>query len=333
MRSRAGGVECHNFAIDSVVWGQRGLIAAAHAVSGPGSPVVVVWDVATGQPLLTLGQVFEAQSDRARFARMVSWAPDGRALATLSGDTTSEAQIDIWDAATGRKNQSIAAGRVNVRGVAALAWSPDGRSMAFAGQPVRVWKLALPWLPLTLRQPSGRIPDADLAFLDWSADSRSLALLECRQIQGRDQILIGWDMTTAKERFRWVRPYEYSSLRAPIAWSPDGKRLAWGGTKPVVMNLEKSNEEFPLAGHSAAVFDVAWSSDGRRVISRSEVIGPFTRGFELKVWDSATSQEILMLRGPMAGWRPAPGFQALSSPPGAGSDPGDVVVWDLSSRN
>ena len=28
----------------------------------------------------------------------------------------------------------------------------------------------------------------------------------------------------------------------------------------------------------------------------------------------------------------APGFQALASPPGVGSDPGDVVVWDLGPR-
>lgn len=28
-----------------------------------------------------------------------------------------------------------------------------------------------------------------------------------------------------------------------------------------------------------------------------------------------------------------PGFQALASPPGRGSDPGDLVVWDLETRH
>ena len=78
---------------------------------------------------------------------MVSWSPDSRSLATLSGDSIADAQISLWDAATGRKTKSIAAGRVNSRGAAALAWSPDGRSLAFAGQSVQVWKLARPVPP------------------------------------------------------------------------------------------------------------------------------------------------------------------------------------------
>jgi WD40 repeat protein len=331
IRARPGGVEGQNYAIQSVVWGERGLIAAATGVAGPGSPIIVVWDVGTRQPLLTLGPAFEGQDDRPRVARTVAWSPDGRSLATLSEDVTSDAQIDIWDTATGHKNQTIAAGRFHFRGTASLAWSPDGRSLAFGGQPVRVWKLALPLLPLTLGQPPKGAPEAE-TFLDWSADSRSLAILECRRTGGHEQVLTGWDMTTAKEQFRWVRPYDYSSLHAPIAWSPDGKWIAWGGPKPAVMNVVTAKEEFPIAGHSAPVFDVAWSPDGRRVISRSEVIGPFTRSFELKVWDVAAAQEVLMLRGPMAGWRVASGFHALSSPPGMGSDPGDVAVWDLTPR-
>jgi WD40 repeat protein len=205
--------------------------------------------------------------------------------------------------------------------------------VALAGQPVRIWKFALPWLPVTLRQPPRPGPEADPTFLDWSADSRSLAVLECRHIVSHEQVLTGWDTTTAKQQFRWMRPFDFSTLHAPIAWSPDGKRIAWGGPQPAVMDVATSKAEFPLAGHSAAVFDVAWSPDGRRVVSRSEVIGPFTRSFELKVWDVATAQEVLMLRGPMAGWRVAPGFHALSSPPGMGSDPGDVVVWDLAPRS
>jgi WD40 repeat protein len=139
-------------------------------------------------------------------------------------------------------------------------------------------------------------------------------------------------MSTAKELFRWTRPYELSYLHSPLAWSPDGKRLAWGGPKPAVLNVGSGKEEFGLAGHGAPVIDVQWSPDGRRVISRSEVFGGFSRNFELKVWDAATAQEIFMLRGPMAGWRVSPGFQGLTYPPGVGSDPGDVVVWDISPR-
>jgi WD40 repeat protein len=309
MRAVSRGVEGQNYQIQSVVWNEQGMRAAATAMAYPGMGMIVVWDVRTGKPLLTLGQIYDALADRAKVARMVSWSPDSRSLATLAGDSNSDAQINVWEAASGRKTQTIAAGRVNFRGAAALAWSPDDRSMAFAGQPVQVWKLALPWLPITLRQPPKNGPEADQTFLAWSADSRYLAALQCRQTSGHEQVLRAWDMTTAKELFGWTRPYEFSYLHAPIAWSPDGKRLAWGGPKPAVWNVASGKEDFPLAAHSSAVIDVQWSPDGRRVLSRCEVFGPFIRSFELKVWEAATAQEVLMLRGPMAGWRVAPGFR------------------------
>ena len=160
----------------------------------------------------------------------------------------------------------------------------------------------------------------------------TLAVLECRQTMGHEAVLTGWDLTTGKERFSWKRPYEFSYLRAPIAWSPDGKRLAWGGPKPSVWNVGSSTEEFPIAGHGAPVVDLSWSADGGRLISRAEIFGGFRPSFELKVWDAAEHQEILMLRGPMAGWITAPGFGALASLPGRGSDPGNVLVWELAPR-
>ena len=130
------------------------------------------------------------------------------------------------------------------------------------------------------------------------------------------------------------RSRELVRLRAGTSGlGPDGKRIAWGGPKPGVWSVASGKQEFPLAGHSAAVGKVEWSTDGRRLLSRCEVFGGFTPNYELKVWDIATQQELFMLRGPMAGWLVAPGFQALASPPGHGSDPGDVVVWVLAPRN
>jgi WD40 repeat protein len=334
MRAAPGGVEGQNYQIQSVAWSDLGMRAAATAMAYPGMGMIVVWDIKTGKPLLTLGQIYDALADRAKVARLVSWSPDGRSLATLSGESNSDAQISIWDAATGRKTQTIPAGGVNIRGAAALAWSPDSRSVAFAGQPVKVWNLAQPGQPqpLVLRQPARGGPEADQTFLAFSADGRTLAALECRQTGGHEQTLTAWDLATAKEQFRWARPYEFSYLHAPIAWSPDGKRIAWGGPKPAVRSVASGKEDFPLSGHSSTGVDVEWTADGHRVLSRCEVYGPFTRSFELKVWDAATGQEVLMLRGPMAGWSVAPGFGALASRPGMGSDPGDVVVWDLTPR-
>jgi WD40 repeat protein len=332
MKRISGGVEGQNYEIRSAVWPKEGMRVAATAMAYPGMGIIVVWDAQTGNPLLTLGQVYDALADRAKVARMVSWAPDSRSLATLAGESNSDAQIGVWDATTGRKIHTIVVGRINFRGAAGLAWSPDGRSVAFAGQQVQVWNLGRPLQPQTFQGPTGGGREADQSFLAWSPDGRSLALLECRHTAGREMVIRVWDVATTKEQFHAARPHDFSSLHSPIAWSPDGKRLACGGSKPEVWNVAAGKEAFSLAGHSSAVIDVEWSQDGRRVLSRCEVIGPFTRSFELKVWDASSGQEVLMLRGPMAGWRPAPGFQGLASPAGSGTDAGDVVVWDLGPR-
>jgi WD40 repeat protein len=263
----------------------------------------------------------------------VAWAPDGRSLATLGGDALDDCRIEIWDTSTLKKTQTLTGSRIKFRNTAALAWSPDGHSLACAAREIQVWNLAAPGAPRSLSQ-SGRTGDeAEQLFLEWSPDSGSLAALECRQTMGHEAILTGWDLKSGRQRFSWKRPYEFSYLRTPIAWSPDGKRFAWGGPKPGVWNVSASTEEFPIAGHAAPVVDVAWSADGSRMISRAEIFGGFRPNFELKVWDAIERQEILMLRGPMAGWSVAPGFAALASRPGRGSDPGDVLVWDLIPRN
>jgi WD40 repeat protein len=330
IRLPPGVRELSNFHVQSVVWGKEGLFAAAGAMPYPGWGVLVVWKVRTGKLLWSLSQAGDGQADRAGAVRLVAWAPDGRSLATLAREN---GQVDLWDVATSRKTRTLKGGHIPTRGAAALAWSPDGRSLALAGEAVGVWKLALPDVPVILRPPPKGGSGPNQTFLAWSADSTSLAVLECRHSPGHEAALTAWDFPSGRERFHWTRPFEYSELHTPIAWSPDGRRMAWGGPKPAVWNVAESREEFPLSGHSHAVIDVGWSADGRRVWSRSEAfVNAFTSSFELKVWDSATAQEVLMIRGPMAGWLVAPGFLALASPPGKGSDAGNVIVWDLGAR-
>src|SRR5205823_14010991 len=77
--------------------------------------MVTVWDGATGQVILTLGELGGNIVDAA-------FSPDGRRLASFSVDDT----VKLWDTATGRKTLSLRGYTAWIKGG---VFSPDGRHL------------------------------------------------------------------------------------------------------------------------------------------------------------------------------------------------------------
>lgn len=98
-----------------------------------------------------------------QFLSAFTFSPDGRTLATVSG---SRGSVTMWNARTGRLQDSFSVGGV----VASLAFSPDARTLAVSGaRGVQLWDLATGQNRLTL---PARSPEA-VAF---SPDGRTLAI-------------------------------------------------------------------------------------------------------------------------------------------------------------
>jgi tetratricopeptide (TPR) repeat protein len=95
----------------------------------------------------------------------VAWSPDGRRLASASGDQT----LRLWDGASG---QALATLSGHTSTVLAVAWSPDGRRLASASgdQTLRLWDGASGQPLATL---SGHT--SAVWAVAWSPDGRRLA--------------------------------------------------------------------------------------------------------------------------------------------------------------
>jgi WD40 repeat protein len=196
------------------------------ACPGKGN-TVQVWELATGQPALTLRR--STKPDNVRdFICALAYSLDGRLLA--AADTTT-GLVTVWNAAGGRIVHALdvrRSGGVWDMGFARckVAFSPDGRHIATAGgdfDPVKVWEAASG--KLLHRLEGGKA----LAF---SADSRHIATATHEWLEispgGQTEKMGGeikvWELASGRE----VLSFKANSGPniCDLAFSPDSKRLA-----------------------------------------------------------------------------------------------------------
>jgi RNA polymerase sigma factor (sigma-70 family) len=254
------------------------------------------WDLRTGKQVRT--PVLAAVPPKVVFSRRMVGSPavsaDGTLLAFPKIDPqTKKFTIRVIDPRTEKQVAEIEAPPMT----AALTFSPDGKTLAWGVLQGRVHLWDVPNRK-EIAVLAGTDPPRRVTSLAFSRSGDRLAMSR------EDGSIELWDVASRKRLLQLVEPsvpvgatlflLRQGSVRADLAFSPDGKRLAVGafGSRIRLFDTDTGKEEGPgTAGHADAVRTFGLSPDGKSLVSHG-------RGDVVRFWDLASGKELRHVRMP-----------------------------------
>ena len=227
---------------------------AATVMSVADDQRVVFWDLNPPWELARVigsGDVDSPLTDR---VNALDFSPDGRVLATASGEPTRSGEVKLWSVNDGKLLNAFT--NVHSDAVLSLRFSPDGRYLASssADRFVRVVELA-----------TGKVVKAFeghtsyVLGVAWKRDSRTLASA------GADKVIKMWDFVTG-ERKKNIEGAE-KEVTAIAFVGATGDAVAASGDSQVRLLRESGEKVRSYEGASEFMNTVAVTPDGQIVVA------------------------------------------------------------------
>jgi len=275
---------------------------------------VYLWNVANGQPLLTL-------KGHCNWVWSVAFSPDGQTLASASEDQT----VRLWNRETGTCLNVL---QGHTDWIWAVTFSPDGSLLASCSddRTVRIWDTATGQLLQTLQGHESRV-----SCVCFSPDGQLLA--SCSD----DQTIRLW---TVKGQLLTVLQGHQQAVSS-VAFSPDGQILASGSHDHTVRlwSIPTGQVLHSLQGHTNRVLAVAFASQhltktltgtSTETDLTGYVVASSSQDQTIRLWYSETGQPLRVLSDhtkPVTSIAFSPNHQILAS----GSYDQTVRLWDVTT--
>ena len=277
-----------------------------------------LWDLETGE------EIRRFEGGHSYGLRSAAISPDGQTLLSgelvIPGSTRAEAgsPLILWDMESGEIIHRFPAPLTHSESV---VFHPDGRTaFALASNRIYQWDLET---GEQIRDFEGHT--SGVRMIDISPDGRRMISSD----YGGGVIL--WDLVFGEPLARFAQ----APRRTYVAFHPDGRTAlsaSQDGTV-VLWDLFNANEIRRFEGHGGGVNEVAFTPDGRYILSA----GGSDQGLDvpgvdnsIRIWEMETGEQVQILEGHEAGV-----YHVKVSPDGSKaltlSLDGAVIYWDLES--
>ncbi|MGW2329870.1 nSTAND1 domain-containing NTPase [Streptomyces sp. NPDC001700] len=224
-----------------------------------------------------------------------AYSPDGRLLAVAS---TDDGLIRLWDVRRPDRPRRIARTLGHEDAVAAVAFSPNGRTVASGSKDgtVRLWDVSAPERPVPLGEPLDA-HDGGVPAVAFAPDGRRLAT------GGDDGRVRLWDVRRpGRVRPLGAPPRGHADAVTSVAFARGGRTLATGSEDGTARLWHVGAGKRPrpagaaLTGHDQQVNAVAFAPDGKTLATGGD-------DRTVRLWDVARPDHARQLGEELAGHR------------------------------